>query len=66
MYTSQIKIGSQTASIKASKILKAYGLQCDIIKADKDSSKGCIFALKINTEDYKTAVDILSKNGIKI
>jgi len=66
MYTSQITIGSQTNAIKASKILKSSNISCEVIKTDKDRTKGCIFGVRVITENYNTAISILRDRGFNI
>lgn len=59
MLTSTILIGSQTNTIRAQKCLNSASIRSEIIKSNTDRSKGCVFAIKIPTDQVRKALQAL-------
>lgn len=60
-----LKFASITYANKAKRKLSAIGIPSDIIKITEESDMdGCIFALKINYDDYYNAALELKKQNI--
>lgn len=65
MLTSSIIIGSQTNAMRAQKCLSSAKIRCEIIKSNSDKSKGCIFALKIQSDQLRAALFALDSCNIR-
>ena len=64
MLTSIITIGSQTNAIRAQKCLIKANIKSEIFKKDKVASRGCIYALRVSSSDFKNALYALDTSGI--
>ena len=64
MITSLITIGSQTNAIKAQKFLKNYGIASETVKTEGKTGRGCIYAVKVRSEDYEQIKRLLINGGL--
>ena len=60
-----ITVGSVTFAIKTRRLLLRHGIQSRLVKTDtRFTENGCTHGVKLNKEDYLSAVVILKENGI--
>ena len=64
MLTSIITIGSQTNALRAQKCLIKANIKSEMFKKDKQSSRGCIYALRVSSNDLKSALYVLESSNI--
>lgn len=58
-----IDIGSNTAALRAQRVLSRYGVRSNVARRTSKGG-GCVFGIEIESYDYETAVFALRKNGI--
>lgn len=60
-----ISLGSVTNAMKARELLVSNKIHAKLVKPNKVlSEKGCVYGIKISVYDYKSAVALLSNDGI--
>lgn len=64
MLTSIITIGSQTNAIRAQKCLLKANIKCEIIKKDRNETRGCIYALRVLANEVNNALNALDTCNI--
>ncbi len=62
-----IKVGSVTNAQRSIRLLRQNGIKASVIRIFKPKeNEGCGYALRVNSNEKRRAVDLLRKNKIRI
>ncbi|MBQ0126191.1 MAG: DUF3343 domain-containing protein [Clostridiales bacterium] len=59
-----IIIGTNTAALRASRILRSHGIPSKAVRKTVPGARGCVYGLEIHVADYHSAIYVLDENGI--
>ena len=54
-----------TYALKAKRILKAYGINAEVVKVTRTKSTGCTGGIQVDDKDLYDAISILNNANIK-